>query len=53
MVHLSKRSRELIKKYGTVGDIKRLTKELNIIQKAEKDIKQASANITKILKNKK
>lgn len=50
MSHISKRARELIATYGTVGNAKRLTKEYKAIQKAEKDLKTASANITKILK---
>lgn len=53
MVNLSKRARELMNTYGTVGNIKRLTKELRALQKAERDMKIASANITKILKKKK
>lgn len=50
MSHLAKRARSLIKTYGTVGNMKRLTKELKILQKAEKDIYTASKNITRILK---
>ncbi len=53
MAHLSKRARELIETYGTTGNIRRLTKELKAIQKAEKDLKLASKNITRILKKKK
>ena len=52
MAHLSKRARELISTYGTTANIRRLTKELKTIQKAEREIKLASANITKILKKK-
>jgi len=50
MVYLSKRAMEMAETYGTVGNMKKLTKEMKAIQKAEKEIKQASANITKILK---
>lgn len=53
MINFSKRARELIGTYGTIGNVKRLTKELKALQKAERDMKIASANITKILKKKK
>ena len=46
----SKRARELIETFGTTGNIKRLTKELKALRKAERDMKIASDNITKILK---
>ena len=52
MSHLAKRAKVLIKKFGTVGNIKRLTKEYKRLEKAEKDIYLASKNITKILKKK-
>lgn len=50
MVALSKRARELINTLGTTKNIRRLTRELKALQKAERDMKLASANITKILK---
>ncbi len=53
MTHLSKKARELISTYGTIGNVKRLTKELIALQKAEIEMKISSANITKILKKKK
>ncbi len=52
MAHLSKRAEQLISTFGTTGNIRRLTKELKAIQKAEREMKLASANITKILKKK-
>lgn len=52
MAHLSKRARELIATFGTTSNIRRLTKELKTIQKAERDMKLASKNITRILKKK-
>ena len=50
MVNLSKRARTLVKNFGTVGNMKKLTKELKVLQKAERDMKLASSNITRILK---
>ena len=50
MPHLSKKAEKLIKTYGTVGNMKRLTRELKSLKKAEKDLYLASQNITKILK---
>ncbi len=52
MSHIAKRAEKLIQTYGTVGNMKRLTKELKSLKKAEKDIYTASKNITKILKKK-
>ena len=50
MSNLSKRARELISNFGDTKNMRRLTKELKSIQKAEKEMKLASSNITKILK---
>lgn len=50
--NLSKRSRELVETFVNTGNIKRITKELKDLQKAERDMKLASDNITKILKQK-
>ena len=52
MTHIAKRAEKLVKTYGTTGNIKKLTKELKTLKKAEKDLYLASANITKILKKK-
>ena len=50
MATLSKKAHELIDAYGTTTNIRRLTKELRDIKKAERDMKIASQNITKILR---
>ena len=50
MAHTSKRAKELIETFATVGNAKRLTKEFKALKKAEKEMKQASENITRILK---
>ncbi len=52
MTALSKRAQELVNLFGTTKNMSRLTRELKDIQKAQRMIKLANSNITKILKGK-